>query len=123
MLLRIQRDESVRYFIERNIYVFGKNLFPNWYVSKRLTVEDIRRIASMLGWHGCFGFNRVLHNHTHQPLQSLFKNSQDMAYSGSKYIAEFADVDPAFPKQSPCANEVLIRHSKLKSFKNACNLA
>lgn len=98
MLLRIQRDESIRSFVERNIFILGKGLFPNWYVSKRITTEDIRYIASLLKWHGCFGFNRVLHNHTHQPLQSFFKNFQDMAYSGSKYIAEFADVDPAFPK-------------------------
>lgn len=99
MLLRIQRDESIRSFIERNIFILGQGLFPNWYVSKRIKTEDIRYIASLLRWDGCFGFNRVLHNHTHQPLQSLFKNSQDMAYSGSKYTAEFADVDPAFPKR------------------------
>lgn len=28
-----------------------------------------------------------------------------MAYSGSKYIAEFADVDPAFPKSLTCSPE------------------
>lgn len=99
MLLRIQRDETIRSFIERNIFIFGEGWSPKWYTSKSLTSENVRNVASLLGWHGCSGFNRILHNHTYQPLLSVFKNSQDMAYSGSKYIAELADVDPAFPSR------------------------
>jgi len=72
MLLRIQRDETIRSFIERNIFILGKGRFPKWYTSKRLTSEDVRNVASLLGWHGCSGFNRLLHNHTCQPLFSLF---------------------------------------------------
>lgn len=99
MLLRIQRDETIRSFIERNIFILGKGRFPKWYTSKRLTSEDVRNVASLLGWHGCSGFNRLLHNHTCQPLFSLLKNSQDMAYSGSKYITELLEIDSAFPKR------------------------
>lgn len=99
MLLRIQRDETIRSFIERNIFILGEGRFPKWYTSKSLTSDDVRHVASLLGWYGCSGFNRLLHNHTCQPLLSVLKNSQDMAYSGSKYITEFVDVDPAFPKQ------------------------
>lgn len=98
MRLRIQRNETIRSYIERSIFICGKGQFPKWYTSKRLTTEDIRGVASLLGWHGCSGSNRVLHSHTYQPLHSVFKSSQDMAYSGSKYIAEFADYEPAFQK-------------------------
>ncbi|MHC8408751.1 hypothetical protein ACYZTR_00885 [Pseudomonas sp. Hz4] len=99
MLLRIQQNETIRSFIERNIFILGETRFPKWNASKSLTSEDVRNVASVLGWHGCYGFNRLLHSHTCQPLHSVLKNSQDMAYSGSKYIAEFVDVDPAFPKR------------------------
>jgi hypothetical protein len=98
MLLRIHRNEAIRSYVERNIFICGNGKFPKWYTSKRLTTEDIRSVASLLGWHGCSGFNRILHSHTYQPLHSVFKNSQDMANSGSKYIAEFADYEPALQK-------------------------
>lgn len=89
MLLRIQREESLRSYVERNIFL-------NWKVSSvrqferlskfRLETVGVRKIASAMGWSGCFGFNRLLHHHTQYPRYSIFKNDQDIAYSQHEYL-------------------------------------
>lgn len=94
MLLRIQRNETIRSYIERNIYIYGKAQFKQWNTPQELTAAHIKEVASLLGWHGCYGFNRLLHNHTFQPFHSVFKNSQDMAYSGTRYISEVNNYEP-----------------------------
>ncbi|OCR25651.1 hypothetical protein AFK24_07960 [Pseudomonas syringae] len=81
MLLRIQQDETIRSYIERSTFLSEQHLFKKSYAIDELTISDFRDVASMLGWHGCYGFNRLLHNHTIQPLLSVFKNPQDMCQS------------------------------------------
>ncbi|WP_447652316.1 TniQ family protein [Pseudomonas abietaniphila] len=104
MLLRIQRDETIRSYIERSTFLSEQHLFKKNDAADELTISDFREVASMLGWHGCYGFNQLLHNHTIQPLLSVFKNPQDMAYSGSTYICQSAEYGIGFepnPKFCP----------------------
>jgi hypothetical protein len=98
MLLRIKRNETIRSYIARSTSLSENNKFAKWNSLKELTAVHIREVALLLGWRGCYGFNRLLHNHTYQPLHSVFKNSHDMAYSGRKYIAEYGDYEPVLPK-------------------------
>lgn len=42
----------------------------------------------MLGWPGCYGFNRLLHQNTAYPLQSVIKDPRDISYSGNTYIKD-----------------------------------
>lgn len=89
MILRIQPDESLRSYIERNLYLNWRN--PNAKVFGSfsrfsLRSADLRKIAAQIGWPGCNGFNRLLHLHTHYPTIAAFKNSQDLSYSDSEYV-------------------------------------
>lgn len=89
MFLRIQRDESLRSFIARN-------LFLNWSSPEARALDrrskfvirsdEVREIAVAMGWPGCFGFNRLLHKHTHYPRYSIFKIKRDFSYSHAEYI-------------------------------------
>ncbi|MFQ6575319.1 TniQ family protein [Pseudomonas sp. UM16] len=90
MLLRIQSDESLLSFVARNIYVNRydpevKELCRLANIA--LTSHGVKLIASAMGWPGCFGFNRLLHEHTYFPRYSLFKNIQDNSYSHREYIS------------------------------------
>ncbi|MFV3368808.1 hypothetical protein ACNFH5_11610 [Pseudomonas sp. NY15435] len=89
MLLRIQRDESLRSFIARN-------LFLNWngpearafdrLLKFSIRTNEVREIAAAMGWLGCFGFNRLLHKHTDYPRYSIFKIKRDFSYSHFEYL-------------------------------------
>lgn len=90
MLLQIQNEESLRSYVERNIYVGWKQ--PHVEIFERLSkysigAADVKVIASVLNWRGCYGFNRLLHHHTNYPQYSIFKNIQDMSYSQRRYIS------------------------------------
>lgn len=98
MLLRIKRNETIRSYIARNTYLSENSQLAKWESIGQLTTFHIRELALLLGWGGCYGFNRLLHNHTYQPLHSIFKISLDMAYSGRKYIAGYGDYEPVLAK-------------------------
>ncbi|WP_135187494.1 hypothetical protein [Pseudomonas amygdali] len=89
MLLRIQKDESLRSYVERNRFVPGTNLEIN--TSKTLShchmdSSAVRKIADILGWQGCYGFNKLLHEHTKSPSRYVFKSKFDYSYSGFDYL-------------------------------------
>ncbi len=89
MLLRIQKDESLRSYVERNRFLPGTNLEIN--TSKvlshcHLDGSAVKKIASILGWQGCYGFNKLLHEHTKSPSLYVFKSKFDYSYSGSDYL-------------------------------------
>lgn len=89
MLLRIQKDESLRSYVERNRFLPGTNLEIN--TSKTLShchwgSSAVRKIAKTLGWLGCYGFNKLLHEHTESPSRYVFKSKFDYSYSGSDYL-------------------------------------
>ncbi|MGY2235018.1 hypothetical protein ACW9ID_08385 [Pseudomonas gingeri] len=91
--LRIQRGESLRSYVARTLYLnFGKHELSSLANGNILT-KDVRKIASILGWSGCHGFNRLLHEHTNYPINSVFKDDHDISYSlasytNSRYVIE-----------------------------------
>ncbi len=89
MLLRIQKDESLRSYVERNRFLPGTNSEIN--TSKTLSHchldgSAVRKIANILGWGGCYGFNKLLHEHTKSPSRYVFKSKFDFSYSGFDYL-------------------------------------
>ncbi|MFJ5240861.1 TniQ family protein [Pseudomonas neuropathica] len=89
MILAIQPEETVRSFVERTLFIKGKSSsedvfrkFPN-----SPSRADIFALIEVLGWTGCYGLNKILHRHTNYPCTSVFKNIQDISYSGKKYIS------------------------------------
>lgn len=89
MLLRIQKDESLRSYAERNRFLPGTNFEIN--TSKTLSQchldgSAVRKIANILGWEGCHGINKLLHEHTKSPPRYVFKSKFDFSYSGFDYL-------------------------------------
>jgi hypothetical protein len=76
MLLRIQPEESLRSYVERNLYLqlYNSDLDYLKKPSLRYCHWDgwqVKIIANIMGWHGCYGFNKLLHLHTSEsPLVS-----------------------------------------------------
>jgi hypothetical protein len=51
---------------------------------------EVKKLASAIGWQGCYGFNRLIHHHTDVAELFVLKNSQDVSYSGKHYATEEA---------------------------------
>ncbi|NWB40485.1 TniQ family protein [Pseudomonas sp. E6002] len=92
MLLQIQPDESLISFVIRAIHI-------NQYSSESSLLDDLsprsvfdtkqlRKIAGLIGWPGCYGFNRLVHNHTLLAAKHVIKGDQDISYSGSLYASK-----------------------------------
>lgn len=67
MLLRIQKEETLRSFLERNDLLNWGNPdmeFLSRISGAKIEFKQIKEIAEAIGWVGCYGFNRLLHNHT-----------------------------------------------------------
>lgn len=88
MILLIQPDESLRSYIERNIHLNWRNPTGLFESLSRFSLSsmDLRKITAHMGWPGCYGFNRLLHLHTHYPTRVVFKNNQELSYSHSEYV-------------------------------------
>ncbi|MFW9082210.1 TniQ family protein [Pseudomonas sp. P2757] len=88
MLLKIQREESIRSFIERSLFMSRgtseKQIFHKL-SSNRLRNDQLSIISGLQGWPGCYGFNRLLHCHTDYPIYALLKGPHDLAYSDYSY--------------------------------------
>lgn len=89
MLLRIQPDESLRSYVDRNLLAN----FMDWTVDRLrwlsegvMTHQAVKVIASTMVWEGCYGFNRRLHQHTHLPLQFVIRDTRDVTYSRTSYL-------------------------------------
>ncbi|MNJ55990.1 hypothetical protein D3C77_515160 [compost metagenome] len=90
MLLRIKPDESLRSYIERNLYLQFRNPDLDFLKSANLhyfnwSSRQIKLIANIMGWHGCYGFNKLVHLHTDYPFQSVLKSARCLAYSESEF--------------------------------------
>lgn len=78
MLLRIQPEESLRSHIDRNLLANFKDWTVDrlrWLSRGVVTYQGAKEIASLMGWEGCYGFNRLMHEHTHLPLQSVIRDT------------------------------------------------
>lgn len=111
MLARIQSNESLYSYIERNI-ICRSGMSDAWsfgtFSKRYLGSNDVEKLANILGLEGCYGFNRLLHQHTHYPRIAIFKNTQDIAYSQSHYFYRNFWVTSVRPKYCPaCAQKDL----------------
>lgn len=107
MLLRIQPDESLRSFVDRNLYLqprnsdidFFKQIAPRCLHWRRDTVVSISKI---MGWHGCYGFNKLVHLHTYYPIRGVLKSKGNLSYSGSEFINDSYLFDSLLYKRAYC---------------------
>ena len=92
MLLQIQPDESLISFVMRAIHI-------NQYSPERSLLDDLTprssfnakqlcKIAELISWRGCYGFNRLVHNHTMLAAKHVIKGDQDISYSGPLYASK-----------------------------------
>jgi hypothetical protein len=91
MLLRIQPDESLRSYVERNLFLQLNNTDLDILKEPGLryfhwTSWQAAFIANVMGWHGCYGFNKLVHLHSDFPFRSVFKSRGNLSYSGSEFI-------------------------------------
>ena len=91
MILKIQRDESLHSYMQRILYLNLEHSDISK-LKKLLThtvdILTVKTIASILKWPGCYGFNRILHDHTSYPISGIFKDPYDISYSQRKYISK-----------------------------------
>lgn len=104
MLLTILLNESLRSFLERHIYLDSQapSAIPLMKISRfYMRASAIRVIAGAIGSDNCYGFNRLLHDHTSYPQLATFRQASQVGYSGSTYLSsttrfETEDIRPAF---------------------------
>ncbi|MFJ4257482.1 hypothetical protein ACIP01_11125 [Pseudomonas monteilii] len=89
MTLFIQKDESIRSFVARSLYLFpyadNSHDFAK-ILRRKMHTQDLRFLASVMGWEGCYGFNKLVHNHCEDTLGFIFKSARDFSYSQKWYI-------------------------------------
>lgn len=105
MLLRIQKNESLRSYVERNIFVPNTSIDSQVFQSLSRWdwhSSEVKIIAKLLGWHGCYGFNKLLHGHTIYPWESLLKSRLNHSYSGHVYISDYQRFDSLSAVRSYC---------------------
>lgn len=105
MLLRIQKNESLRSYVERNLFVLHTSLDSEIFESLSHCDYDnsqVKVIANLLGWHGCYGFNKLLHAYTTYPWQAVLKSRFNHSYSNNEYICNFTKFDSLSAMKSYC---------------------
>lgn len=104
MLLKIQKDESLRSYVERNKYVDSDSPFAELLKGRYCYWDsnEVKLIAKFLGLDGCYGFNKLLHNHTHAPWFRVFKPSSRLTYSESHYVMNSGKFDDLTIGRSYC---------------------
>lgn len=115
MLLRIQKNETLRSFVERSLFIPNAGLSDE--AVKALSAWNwnsyhVKLIAKLLGWHGCYGFNKLLHGHTIYPCQSVLKSRFNQSYSDDEYISDRTVFAALSAERSYCP--VCAREDKLK---------
>ncbi len=115
MPLKIRKNESLRSYVERNLFVPNSGLENEKFQGLARSNWDssqVKLIAEFLGWHGCRGFNKLLHRHTKYPWQSLLKSRFNHSYSDHEYISERTIFDSVSALRSYCP--VCAMEDKLK---------
>lgn len=95
MILKISTDEALDSYISRSYLLnrlgdwqsYGAGFDDNWGYSNRF----LREIASLQGWEGCAGYNKLLHRHTHYPRFSFLKDRGDIYYSADEFQRDVAN--------------------------------
>lgn len=90
MLLRIQPDESLRSFVERNLFIQRHTRATEFFGApefryRRWSNKQVISIANFLGWYGCYGFNKLLHSHTDYSIHGVLKTNVSFSYSENEF--------------------------------------
>lgn len=93
MLLRIQPDESLRSYVERNLFLQRDSPALEIFRTPefrycRWHSKQVIPIANMFGWHGCYGFNKLVHSHTNYPVHGVLKSNSSFSYSASEFVSK-----------------------------------
>ncbi|UVM05102.1 TniQ family protein [Pseudomonas laurylsulfatiphila] len=92
MLLQIQADESLTSYVRRNLFLNwrggGMEVFKQLANRSEFRSSEVKMISSAIGWQGCYGFNRLIHNHTLKAVEFIFKSDQDYSYSQKQYLQD-----------------------------------
>jgi hypothetical protein len=105
MLLRIQKDESLRSYVERNLFVlntFLDNDAAEIFSRCNWSSSQVKLIADLLGWHGCYGFNKLLHQHTAHPWKVALKSRFNHSYSDDAYLTKQENFDSLSKVRAYC---------------------
>lgn len=90
MFLQIQPEESLTSYVRRSLFLnqrrVGMEAFGQLANRPKFRNAEVKTIASAIGWSGCYGFNRLIHNHTLKAVDFIFKCKQEFSYSQKQYI-------------------------------------
>lgn len=107
MLLRIQSDESLRSYVEQNLFL--QLHYPALDIFRtpefrycRWRSKQVIAIANILGWYGCYGFNRLVHSHTDYPIYGVLKSKGSFSYSASEFVSKSYCFDNFSETRSYC---------------------
>ena len=110
-LLLSQSHESLRSYLERNIYLNSQH--PSAQIFRKLPrsylrVSAVLKIAEALGRDDTYGFSQLLHDHTSYPQLAIFNDAALIGcspsdYAGSASIIETKWLRPRFCVK--CARE------------------
>lgn len=107
MQLRIQPDESLRSYVERNLFLHLKTPTLNVFRVPELRYcfwksRQVKTIANIFGWHGSYGFNKLVHLHTDFPIRGVLKSNKRLSYSESEFLLESYTFDDLTRNRSYC---------------------
>ncbi|AIZ34945.1 hypothetical protein DZC75_22785 [Pseudomonas parafulva] len=115
MPLSILPDETLPSYVRRNLLLYWAEpkaeIFEALRTRHVIKTAEVRRLAAAIGWPGCYGFNRLVHNHTLNAAFHVIKSDWDFAYSGTQYLSEgehFSEWDASFCPE--CVREDLKIH-------------
>ena len=115
MPLSILPDETLPSYVRRNLLLYWAEpkaeIFEALRTRHVIKTAEVRRLAEAIGWPGCYGFNRLVHNHTLNAAFHVIKSDWDVAYSGTQYLSEgehFSEWDASFCPE--CVREDLKIH-------------
>lgn len=115
MPLSILPDETLPSYVRRNLLLYWAEpkaeIFEALRTRHVIKTAEVRRLAAAIGWPGCYGFNRLVHNHTLNAAFHVIKSDWDVAYSGTQYLSEgehFSEWDASFCPE--CVREDLKIH-------------
>lgn len=91
-LPQIQTDESLTSYVRRSLFLnrlgTGMKAFEQLTKCRKFRGTEVKMITSVMGWPGCYGFNRLIHNHTLNAVDFILKSNQDFSYSQKQYIRD-----------------------------------
>ncbi|WP_148060133.1 hypothetical protein [Pseudomonas frederiksbergensis] len=107
MLLQIQPDESLRSYVERNLFLQPHSPALEIFRAPefrycRWRSKQVISIANMFGWDGCYGFNKLVHSHTDYPVHGVLKSKSSFSYSASEFVSKSYCFDNFSETRSYC---------------------